>query len=110
MAESLIGFAVMLVLAFARMPIAFGMMIVGFFGFAFIVNWAASLAMIAQVAYDTGLSYEMTVVPLRSEQRRVGNECVSTSRSRWSPHHSTKNHQQHTHTTPTPYPPTPPQP
>src|SRR3546814_12378810 len=64
MAESLIGFAVMLVLAFARMPIAFGMMIVGFFGFAFIVNWAASLAMIAQVAYDTGLSYEMTVVPL----------------------------------------------
>src|SRR3546814_18011497 len=46
------------------MPIGFGMMIVGFFGFAFIVNWAASLAIIAQVAYDTGLSYEMTVVPL----------------------------------------------
>src|SRR3546814_18969663 len=64
MAESLIGFAVMLVLAFARMPIAFGMMIVGFFGFAFIVNWAASLAMFAQVAYDTGLHHEMTVVPL----------------------------------------------
>src|SRR3546814_10597824 len=24
---------------------------------------------------------------VRSEERRVGNECVSTCRSRWSPHH-----------------------
>src|SRR3546814_18933546 len=27
----------------------------------------------------------------RSEERRVGKECVSTSRSRWSPYHSKKN-------------------
>src|SRR3546814_16770712 len=26
-------------------------------------------------------------VVLRSEERRVGKECVSTCRSRWSPHH-----------------------
>src|SRR3546814_12486395 len=26
----------------------------------------------------------------RSEERRVGKECVSTCRSRWSPYHSTK--------------------
>src|SRR3546814_11662895 len=26
----------------------------------------------------------------RSEERRVGHECVSTCRSRWSPSHSTK--------------------
>src|SRR3546814_20734016 len=26
----------------------------------------------------------------RSEERRVGKECVSTCRSRWSPEHSTK--------------------
>src|SRR3546814_11368866 len=26
----------------------------------------------------------------RSEERRVGKECVSTCRSRWSPHHSKK--------------------
>src|SRR3546814_7991120 len=25
--------------------------------------------------------------PLRSEERRVGKECVSTCRSRWSPNH-----------------------
>src|SRR3546814_11438411 len=30
----------------------------------------------------------------RSEERRVGKECVSTCRSRWSPYHKT---QQHTH-------------
>src|SRR3546814_13267349 len=27
----------------------------------------------------------------RSEARRVGKECVSTCRSRWSPYHKTKN-------------------
>src|SRR3546814_12788659 len=27
---------------------------------------------------------------LRSEERRVGKECVSTGRSRWSPYHSKK--------------------
>src|SRR3546814_10491280 len=30
----------------------------------------------------------------RSEERRVGNECVSTCRSRWSQYHS-KNNNQH---------------
>src|SRR3546814_14941008 len=28
----------------------------------------------------------------RSEERRVGKECVSTCRSRWSPYHSKNNH------------------
>ena len=27
------------------------------------------------------------VVPVRSEERRVGKECQSTCRSRWSPYH-----------------------
>src|SRR3546814_12393250 len=37
---------------------------------------------------------------LRSEERRVGKECVSTCRSRWSPYHSKKkaNKQQRTRT------------
>src|SRR3546814_16228657 len=30
------------------------------------------------------------MIPLRSEERRVGKECVSTCRSRWSPYHSKK--------------------
>src|SRR3546814_17529359 len=31
-------------------------------------------------------SYDIAL-PDRSEERRVGKECVSTSRSRWSPYH-----------------------
>src|SRR3546814_1579194 len=29
----------------------------------------------------------IAIVGLRSEERRVGKECVSTCRSRWSPYH-----------------------
>src|SRR3546814_13423901 len=32
--------------------------------------------------------------PKRSEERRVGKECVSTCRSRWSPYHSKKKNKQ----------------
>src|SRR3546814_16692278 len=32
----------------------------------------------------------MTVFFIRSEERRVGKECVSTCRSRWSPYHDNK--------------------
>src|SRR3546814_41540 len=32
------------------------------------------------------------IAALRSEERRVGKECVSTCRSRWAPHHSNKKH------------------
>src|SRR3546814_11802701 len=31
--------------------------------------------------------YALVAVSLRSEERRVGKECVSTCRSRWSPFH-----------------------
>src|SRR3546814_12307227 len=31
----------------------------------------------------------------RSEERRVGKECVSTCRSRWSPYHEKKTYQLH---------------
>src|SRR3546814_19226512 len=35
--------------------------------------------------------------PARSEERRVGTECGSTCRSRWSPYHSKKNIQTKTY-------------
>src|SRR3546814_21002055 len=35
---------------------------------------------------------------LRSEERRVGKECVSTCRSRWSPYHSKKHNRLTPHT------------
>src|SRR3546814_15441396 len=37
---------------------------------------------------DKGLGFQL--VPWRSEERRVGKECVSTCRSRWSPYHKNK--------------------
>src|SRR3546814_12098251 len=34
-------------------------------------------------------------ITCRSEERRVGKECVSTCRSRWSPYHENKNNTRH---------------
>src|SRR3546814_16892898 len=38
----------------------------------------------------SGKLLSTTRFPFRSEERRVGKECVSTCRSRWSPYHSKK--------------------
>src|SRR3546814_18126545 len=38
----------------------------------------------------------LTPPPLRSEERRVGKECVSTCRSRWFPSHSKKKYSRYT--------------
>src|SRR3546814_15200818 len=52
------------------------------------------------------LGERRNIVLLRSEERRVGKECVRTCRSRWSPYHSKKkrkirkhNHDNMTYTT-----------
>src|SRR3546814_17227060 len=45
----------------------------------------------------TALDFAFTVH--RSEERRVGKECVSTCRSRWSPYHSKNTTQTESNTT-----------
>src|SRR3546814_8594267 len=47
---------------------------------------------LADAQYPRAFRLEGRRVPvaLRSEERRVGKECVSTCRSRWSPYHSKK--------------------
>src|SRR3546814_8905082 len=45
----------------------------------------------ATVAVDDVLRDGEAQPGARSEERRVGKECVSTCRSRWSPYHSQKN-------------------
>src|SRR3546814_1517675 len=46
-------------------------------------HWAA-----LDAAYEAAGSYRPNAADrLRSEERRVGKECVSTCRSRWSPYH-----------------------
>jgi C4-dicarboxylate transporter DctM subunit len=62
--EALAGFAAFLALAFMRVPMAFAMGLVGFFGFAYKVNFNAAASMLAQTTYETGLSYTLSVIPL----------------------------------------------
>src|SRR3546814_12423028 len=40
-----------------------------------------------RAAPDLIARYKISGIPIRSEARRVGKECVSTCRSRWSPLH-----------------------
>src|SRR3546814_4381988 len=42
---------------------------------------------LAGVAAELGVDIRMRIGVNRSEERRVGKECVSTCRSRWSPSH-----------------------
>jgi tripartite ATP-independent transporter DctM subunit len=64
MQEALIAFAVMLGLTFLRLPIAFAMAIVGFVGYIHMVNVNAALSMVGSVAFETGMSYTLSIVPL----------------------------------------------
>lgn len=64
MIKSLIGFAILLGLILLRVPIAFAMAAVGGFGFAYMRGWEPAWAMTGQVAFDTSLSYSLSVIPL----------------------------------------------
>ncbi|MGH8706770.1 MAG: TRAP transporter large permease [Burkholderiales bacterium] len=64
MTETLVAFAVLLALAFARMPIAFAMLIVGGAGFALKRGWPAAFDQVAQTTFAAGIDYELSVVPL----------------------------------------------
>ncbi|WP_118136340.1 TRAP transporter large permease [Oceanicella sp. SM1341] len=64
MLETLYGFLVVFGLLMLGAPIAFGMALVGFGGFALIVGVNPSLAMLGQIAYETTMSDSLSVVPL----------------------------------------------
>src|SRR3546814_3094155 len=57
-------------------------------GAGFVDDSTASIDMLAKAyaATDMVLGQKLPK-PMRSEERRVGKECVSTCRSRWSPYH-----------------------
>ena len=64
MIEALTALAVLLLLIFLRLPIAFAMAIVGVTGFGLEIGLRPALALIAQIARDTAETYEFSVVPL----------------------------------------------
>jgi len=64
MIEALVGFGAVFVLALLRVPLAFAMGLVGFVGLGLLRGWSASAASAAQVVYETGFAYTLSVVPL----------------------------------------------
>lgn len=59
-----IGFVLLIVLIMTGMPIAIAMGIVGLLGSALYLGFPAALNMVGQITYETGLSYELSVIPL----------------------------------------------
>ena len=64
MTEALIGFAAIFLLALLRIPLAFAMGFVGYVGLGLMRGWPATAASAAQVVYDSGFAYTLSVVPL----------------------------------------------
>ena len=64
MIEALLGFAAMLALMTARVPIALAMAVVGFVGLGIMRSWPAAVASTSQVVFETGSMYTLSVVPL----------------------------------------------
>jgi tripartite ATP-independent transporter DctM subunit len=64
MTDALLGFGAIFLLALLRVPLAFAMGFVGFVGLGLLRGWPASAASAAQVVYDSGFAYTLSVVPL----------------------------------------------
>jgi tripartite ATP-independent transporter DctM subunit len=64
MTEALTGFAAVFALALLRVPLAFAMGLVGLVGLGLLRGWPPTFAGAAQVVYDTGFAYTLSVVPL----------------------------------------------
>ncbi len=64
MTDALIGLLIMFALTAVRVPIAFAMGLVGFFGVAILRGWNPAFASAGTLMYETGFSYTLSVVPL----------------------------------------------
>jgi tripartite ATP-independent transporter DctM subunit len=62
--EALVGFAAIFALAIMRIPLAFAMGLVGFAGIWYSRGLAPAMASTAQVVYETGFAYTLSVIPL----------------------------------------------
>lgn len=64
MSDALLGFGAIFALALLRVPLAFAMGFVGYVGLGLLRGWPAAAASTAQVVYDSGFAYTLSVVPL----------------------------------------------
>ena len=64
MLEALLGFGAIFALALLRVPLAFAMGLVGVVGIGVLRGWQPALASTAQVVYETGFAYTLSVIPL----------------------------------------------
>jgi C4-dicarboxylate transporter DctM subunit len=64
MTEALFGFGAVFALALCRVPLSFAMGSVGFAGIWLSRGWEPALASAAQVVYETGFAYTLSVIPL----------------------------------------------
>jgi tripartite ATP-independent transporter DctM subunit len=64
MTNSLIGFLLMMLLMMVRVPLGLTMALIGFFGCAYYIGFNPAIAMIGQVVIETGLNYELSILPL----------------------------------------------
>ncbi len=60
----IIGIVIMILIFLTRMPVAYVMAIVGFFGFGIIISFQGSLNLLARSIYETFASYGLTTIPL----------------------------------------------
>jgi tripartite ATP-independent transporter DctM subunit len=61
---ALLGFGAIFLLALLRVPLAFAMSVVGVVGMGLTRGWQPALASTAQVVYETGFAYTLSVIPL----------------------------------------------
>lgn len=59
-----IGFIALFVLLLVEVPIAYGMILIGFAGFAWLVGLGPALSITGTIAADTVLDYNLSVLPL----------------------------------------------
>lgn len=61
---ALFGFAILLVLAFIGVPLAFATLAVGFFGLMYLRGLDAAISVSAQWIVETGTNYNLSIIPL----------------------------------------------
>ena len=59
-----IGVVLLIVLFLLRVQIGFSMLIIGFLGYGYIVNFSGALAVLSLVPYSTVATYSLSVIPL----------------------------------------------